>query len=449
VSAHVRFHYKTLDKLRDEAQALGLDLEFDEDLSPLRQRVQIGPHQTPNALIVHPMEGCDGERDGRPGELTLRRYERFARGGSGLLWFEATAVEHAGRANPRQLTLTRETLPHFKAMLERSLELARQANGAGFRPMTVLQLTFSGRYSKPDGVPAPVIAHHDGVLDRVLGIPEDHPLITDDELEALRERFVEAARLAREAGFDAVDVKSCHRYLLNELLAAHTRPGRYGGLFENRTRLHYEIVERIHGEVPGIMAAMRLNVYDGHPYPWGWGVSQADPAVPDLDEPIRFVRGLYERGMRLLNVTAGNPYFTPHINRPYDVAVTGGSVPDEHPLFGVARILGLARQIKRAVPEMTIVASGYSWLRHFLGNAAAATLRRGDADLAGLGRGAFAYPDFARDLVLNDALDRKQCCITCSRCTQIMRDGGRCGCVIRDREVYDPIYRAGRSSAAR
>jgi 2,4-dienoyl-CoA reductase (NADPH2) len=448
VNAHAKFHYKTLPALRSEVEKLGLDLEFDEDLAPLRQPVQIGPHRTPNALIVHPMEGCDGERDGRPGALTLRRYERFAQGGAGLLWFEATAIEHAGRANPRQLTLTRETLPYFREMLEHSLALARQANGSTFRPVTVLQLTFSGRYSKPDGVPAPVIAHHDGILDKVLGIPEDHALIADDELETLRDRFVETAQLAQEAGFDAVDVKSCHRYLLSELLAAHTRPGRYGGSFENRTRLHYDIVERIHAKVPGIMVVMRLNVYDGHPYPWGWGVSRSDPAVPNLEEPIRFVRGLYERKVQLLNVTAGNPYFTPHINRPYDVPVTGGSLPDEHPLVGVARILGLARQIKEAVPEMTVVASGYSWLRHFLGNAAAATLRRGHADLVGLGRGAFAYPNFAHDLILNGALDARQCCSTCSRCTQIMRDGGRCGCVIRDREIYGPIYRAGRESAS-
>jgi 2,4-dienoyl-CoA reductase (NADPH2) len=395
MSAHERFRFKTLDELRGRVEELGLDLEFDDDLSPLRRR--------------------------------------------------ATAIEHAGRANPRQLTLSPHTLPAITAMLEHTLDLARQANGADFRPVTVLQLTFSGRYSKPDGVPAPVIAHHDGVLDRVLGIPEDQPLVSDEELEALSDRWVEAARLAQQAGFDGVDIKSCHRYLLSELLAAHTRPGRYGGSFENRTRLHYDVVERIQREVPGLMVTMRLNVYDGHPYPWGWGVSQEDPGVPDLEEPIRFVRGMYERGVRLLNVTAGNPYFTPHINRPYDTPVPGGAVPDENPLFGVARILGLARQIKQAVPEMIIVASGYSWLRQFLGNAAAATLRRGDADLVGLGRGAFAYPDFARDLLLDGALDPKKCCITCSRCTQIMRDGGRCGCVIYDREVYGPIYRAGKS----
>jgi 2,4-dienoyl-CoA reductase (NADPH2) len=452
LGAHERFHFNSLDALRHKVDELGLDLALDEDLSPLARKVRIGPYETPNALIVHPMEGCDGERDGRPGELTIRRYERFGRGGAGLLWFEATAIEHAGRANPRQLTLTRQTMPYLREMLDHTLELARQANGSGFRPLTVLQLTFSGRYAKPDGKPAPIIAHHDGLLDKALGIPEDYPLISDAELEALQDRWVEAARLAREAGFDAVDVKSCHRYLLSELLAAHTRPGPYGGSFENRTRLHYAVVERIQQEVPDLMVTLRLNVYDGHPYPWGWGVraeaqKEAGQAVaPDLSEPIRFVRGLYERGVRMVNVTAGNPYFTPHINRPYDVPVTGGHVPDEHPLAGVARLIDLACQVKRAVPGMVIVGSGYTWLRQFLGNAAAATLRRGEADLVGLGRAAFAYPEFARDLLIDGGLDPKKCCITCSRCTQIMRDGGQCGCVIFDRQVYSPIYRAGRQS---
>ncbi|MFN2132677.1 MAG: NADH:flavin oxidoreductase [Anaerolineae bacterium] len=447
MSKHERFHYRDVDEIRAEAASLGVDLAFDDDFSPLAQPIQVDGREIPNSLAIQPMEGCDGERDGRPAELTIRRYERFARGGAGLLWYEATAIEHAGRANPRQLTITAQTAPALKELLDHSLSLAREANGASFRPLTVLQLTFSGRYSKPDGIPAPVLAHHDGVLDAAMGIPEDHPLITDDELERLRDRFVEAARLAYEIGFDAVDCKSCHRYLLSELLAAHTRPGRYGGSFENRTRLHYEIVEQIQAEVPDLMVTMRLNGYDGHPYPWGWGVSEEDPRVPDLGEPIRFVRGLYERGMRLINITAGNPYFTPHINRPYDIPVTGGKVPDEHPLFGVGRIVDVARQIKRAVPEMVVIGSGYTWLRQFLAHAAAATVRRGDADLVGVGRGAFAYPDFARDLLVGGALDPKKCCITCSRCTQIMRDGGCTGCVVSDREVYAPIYRAGRRAS--
>ena len=426
---------------------MGLNLPLDDDLSPLAAPVKIGNLVAPNALIVHPMEGCDGTSDGKPDVLTVRRYERFAAGGSGLLWFEATAVVPEGRANPRQLLMVKENLESFRALLSHTLDVARQANGADFRPVTVLQLTHSGRYARPVDAPAPVIAHHDGVLDKVYNIPADYPLISDEELDRLQDRYVEAAHLAKETGFDAVDIKSCHRYLVSELHAAHTRPGRYGGSFENRTRFFLSVVDRIQAEVPGIMVTTRLNAYDGHPYPWGWGVSHEDPRIPDLSEPLKLVHLLSKRGLCMINVSAGNPYFTPHINRPYDTPVVGGKVVEEHPLEGVARIIDQARQVQQFMPHMVIVGSGYSWLRQFLGYAAAAAVRRRWATMIGLGRGAFAYPDFARDLILKGALDAKKCCITCSRCTQIMRDHGRTGCVIRDREVYGPIYAEGRARA--
>lgn len=447
MAPHEKFHFRTLDELRTRIAELGLDLPLDEDVSILAEPVQIGNLIAPNRLIVHPMEGCDGTREGQPDKLTLRRYERFAAGGAGLLWFEATAVVPEARANPRQLLMVRENAESFRALLQHILQIAREANGPRFRPVTVLQLTHSGRYSRPVDKPAPILAHHDGVLDEPMGIPPDHPLISDEELERLPDRYVEAARAAKEAGFDAVDIKSCHRYLLSELLAAHTRPGRYGGPFENRTRLLWHIVARVQAEVPGILVTTRLNVYDGHPYPWGWGVSQKDPRIPDLTEPLQLAKLLWTQGVRMINVSAGNPYFAPHINRPYDVPAVGVEVPAENPLYSVWRLIDLARQVQETLPEAVIIGSGYSWLRQFLGHAAAAVIRRRWATMVGLGRGAFAYPDFARDLVEKGTLDRRKVCIACSRCTQIMRDHGRTGCVIRDREVYGPIYEEGRAQA--
>ncbi len=434
MSTHERFHFRSLDELRERVAALGLDLPFDEDLSPLARPVAVGERSTPNALAVHPMEGCDGTADGRPGELTIRRYERFARGGAGLLWFEATAIVPAARANPHQLTLTEATMPAFREMLEHTLAVARQAHGPTFRPLVVLQLTHSGRYCRPTGPREPALVQHDPWLDPTVDAGPQQPLIGDEALAALPERYVQAARLAREAGFDAVDVKSCHRYLLSELLAAHARPGRYGGSYENRTRLLLEIVDRIRREVPGIMVSARLNVYDGHPYPWGWGVSHDDPAVPDLEEPLRLVRELYGRGVRLVSVTAGNPYYTPHINRPYDQPVPGANVVAEHPLVGVVRLIHLARTVQQAEPDLVVVGAGYSWLRQYLGAAAAAVVRRGWARIVGVGREAFAYPDWARDL-LSGSLDSKRICLACSRCSYLMRRG-QAGCPIRDREAY-------------
>jgi 2,4-dienoyl-CoA reductase (NADPH2) len=444
---HERFRFRTLDALAARITELGLDLPVSDDLSPLARRVRIGDRETPNALAIPPMEGCDGTADGAPDELTRRRYQRFARGGAGLLWFEATAVVYEGRANPRQLYLTPENAPAFAHMREEALAAGRDANGSDYAPFTVLQLTHSGRYSRPGAAPAPIIAHHDGLLDTVFNLPRDYPLITDEALDRLQDCYVAAARLAHACGFDAVDIKSCHRYLISELLAAHTRPGRYGGSFANRTRLLLDVVRRVRAEVPGIQVAVRLNVFDGHPYPWGWGVSTDDATTPDLEEPLRLIGLLQEAGVTLLNVTAGTPYYTPHINRPFDVNVVGGYTPEEHPLVGVTRLIHLARAVKEYSPELTVVGTGYSWLRHHLGNVAAAVMARGWVDLVGVGRGAFAYPDFARDLLTTGRMNARQACITCSRCTQIMRDHGRAGCAILDRAVYGPIYEAGRGGA--
>jgi 2,4-dienoyl-CoA reductase-like NADH-dependent reductase (Old Yellow Enzyme family) len=105
----------------------------------------------------------------------------------------------------------------------------------------------------------------------------------------------------------------------------------------------------------------------------------------------------------------------------------------------VARLLGLARDVKRACPGMVILGSGYSWLRQFVGPVAAGVVAGGWADLVGLGRQAFAHPDFARE-ILQGTLPTRGLCITCSRCTQIMRDHCATGCVPFDREIYGPIY---------
>ena len=445
MSEHERFRFRDVGELASRVAALGVDLPLSEDGSVLRRPVSIGLTVAPNALAVHPMEGCDGLTNGEPGPLTVRRYERFSAGGAGLLWFEATAVVAEGRANPRQLWLNADTAPAFARLLDLSRRVA--ADSAGIRPICVLQLTHSGRYSKPVDARAPIVPQRDPLLDPVTGVTSDAAVVEDEHLDWLIGQYAETARLAYEIGFDGVDVKACHRYLISELLAAHTRPGRYGGDFVSRSRFLLDVVERVR-PLAGArqFVATRLNVYDGHPFPYGFGVDRRDPTEPDLSEAVELVGALAARGVALINVTAGNPYFTPHINRPHDVPILQGRLADEHPLVGVSRLLGFARSIKQAAPGVSIVGTGYSWLRQLQGAAMAGTVGAGWCDLAGAGRGAFAYPDFARDLLADGRLDARKVCVACSRCTQIMRDGGESGCVIRDREVYEPIYRAGREA---
>ncbi len=252
--------------------------------------------------------------------------------------------------------------------------------------------------------------------------------------------------MAAQAGFDAVDIKACHGYLLSEFLSARTREDRYGGSFENRTRALCSIVDKIRDKLGNrLEVAVRLGAYDQAPYPYGWGADKDDFRRPDYSEPARLVKVLSDKGVKLFSITVGNPYYTPHLTRPYD---KGSYLPPVHPLEGVALLLGAARAMQAAAPEAVIMSAGLSWLRHFSANVAAACIREGWFRLAGFGRQAIAYPHFAADLLKTGAFDPKKTCLSCSQCTAIMRDGGCAGCVIRDKEVYGPIYKKGREGKA-
>ena len=420
---------------RDENGALPVSLPFTEDLSPLKAPLTVGAATIPNRLVCQPMEGCDGTADGRPDELTLRRYDRFAKGGAGLIWVEASAVLPEGRANPRQLYLCEKTLDAFKALADRIREVGLKENGAA--PVLILQLTHSGRYSKPNGVPEPLIAYNNPIFEKDAPIDPSR-IVSDDYLDRVGEMLVQGARLAEQAGYDGADIKCCHRYLNCELLSAFNRPGRYGGSFENRTRLLLESVSGAR-EVCGadFLITTRLNVYDGFPYPYGFGVSPEGGTDFDPTEGTRLLRELSARGVKLVNITMGNPYFNPHVNRPF---AAGAYEPPEEPLTGVARMLLGTAELKRRVPELAIITSAASYLGTAAPGVLAALIREGGADLAGFGRQCLAYPDFARD-ILQGGMDPKKICLCCSKCTEIMRKpGGTPGCVIRDREVYLPIY---------
>lgn len=434
--SHAKFQYQNLEELRQDIAERGYSIPLAASVEVLKQPLAIGSKKIPNRLSILPMEGCDGTRDGKPDELTFRRYQRFARGGAGLLWFEATAVVHEGRANPRQLQINDVTKQSLQAMLNESLQAAAQAGHE--RPFTILQLTHSGRNSRPDGFPKQVIAAHAAHLEDKL--VEGYHTITDQELAELEDTYVHAAELAAEAGFDAVDIKSSHGYLLAELLMAHNREGIYGGSFANRTRLLCNIIDKIKQKVGAkLILAVRLGAYDS--VPGGWGADKEDYRKPDLTEPVKLIQILRDKGVTLFNISAGNPYYNPHVTRPYD---TGSYLPPTHPLEHVNILLNAARVMQEAVPDAIVMGSGLTWLRQYAPYVAAGCIEAGWMKLAGFGRQAFAYPDFAQDIVTTGALDTSKLCLACSKCTAIMRDGGRSGCVPRDAQVYAPIYRKGR-----
>ncbi|HUS73816.1 MAG TPA: FAD-dependent oxidoreductase [Sedimentisphaerales bacterium] len=452
------FQLSGIEDLKQLASRLGVPLDAIKDISILNEAVQAGGLVIPNSLAVHPMEGCDGDSAGRPGKLTVRRYQRFAAGGAGLIWGEATAVVSEARANPRQLWLNEKNKDSFRDLTAMIRQVAVESMGAGHKPVIVAQLTHSGRYSRPEGVGRPMIPQRDPYRDALVPqqepnpntkskIPDDWPTVTDEYLDKLQASYVEAARIAFEAGFDAVDIKSCHGYLINELFACHNREGKYGGPFENRTRFLLEVIDKIRKALGQDKAiTTRLGIYDAIPYPYGWGVDKDDYTKPDLTEPKRLIALLQQRGVKLINITAANPYYNPHMGRPFNETIVGGYEEPEHPLVGVSRLINLAGEIQKEFSNIAVVGTGYSWLRTLLPNVAAAGKANGLASIVGVGRMGFAYPDFAKDIITKGQMFPEKVCVACSACTQIMRDGGMTGCVVRDNEVYGPIFEHGRMS---
>lgn len=428
---HTKFHYGSLEDIHGEAEKVGVALPLSEQTDILFRPLD-GPVSLENRFAIQPMEGCDAAPDGSPGELTLRRYERFARSGAGLIWGEAVAIQKQARAKPRQLQLTEENLDSYRAMVQSIRETCMKENG--FAPKIIFQAAHSGRYSNPNGFSEPIIAYNNPLFEKN-GPIDPSRIITDDELERLEEDYGRAARMAQAAGFDGVDIKCCHRYLCSELLSAYDRPGKYGGSFENRTRLLRNGIEAAKASTGGdFLVTCRLNVYDGFPYPYGFGVSRDGGLTPDMTEPIRLTELLHRQlGLKMINITIGNPYVNPHVNRPYD---RGGYVPDEHPLEGLARMMHCVGAVQKANPELLVIGSAFSYLRSFSVNMAAGALEQGICQVAGFGRQAFAYPEFIRDLKKNGCIDAKKCCVSCGECAKLLRAGECAGCVVRDSALY-------------
>ncbi len=447
--------FKTAAQFLEYAAAAGDELPFDEQLehglaSPLAQPCVVDGVTVGNRFAILPMEGWDGTRDGRPSDLTERRWRRFGASGAKLIWGgEAVAVRHDGRANPNQLLSTDDTTGDLAGL--RETLVAEHANRFGQIDdlLIGLQLTHSGRFSRPDGPAAPVIAYRHPILDRKQNLPDDYPLLSDDEIARIVEAFVAAALRAQQAGYAFVDLKHCHGYLGHEMLSAVNRPGRYGGSLENRTRFLREIVAGIRAEAPGLGIAVRLSAADtiayrsgagrrGEPeevditYPYAFGGDGTGLGI-DLTEPKEFVDLLASLGVRLLCVSLGSPYYTPHLIRPAFFPPSDGYLPPEDPLVGVARHLAVTAELKRNRPEMIVVGSGYTYLQQWLPHVAQAVLRRGDVDFIGLGRMVLSYPELPADVLAGKPLQWKHLCRTFSDCTTAPRNGLVSGCYPLDR----------------
>ena len=401
--------------------------------SILTRELTVGNYTFPNRVMIQPMEGCDGTGEGGISDLTRRRYMRFAESGVSLIWFEACSVCREGRSNPRQLFLCDETKESFKVLLDDMR--ARCKELYGYAPIIVLQLNHSGRQSRPVDVPRAIYGNQNDYLDKMKPITKDAVFATEEYLDTLPSKFVASAKLALEVGFDGVDVKCCHGYLFNEMMAAYNRDDKYGGKsIDNRARLYLDSFKAVKEAVgDDMLVTSRFGAYDGFEYPYGFGVNENNEE--DLSEAFYVIEKLEAMGLDLLNITIGNPYVNPHVNRPYKVQ------SPEDGKIGVARIKRITKAIAERFPNIAIIESGMTFAG---GNAmveAEEDLNNGVAKMVGFGRMAFAYPEFYQDYVKTGSIDPKKVCICCGNCSKMMRAGGVAGCPVRDTAFFMPIFK--------
>ena len=382
--------FKTADAFRRHLRALGLALDFDDALappseSPLARPIDVDGVRVGNRFCVLPMEGWDGTAEGSPSELTTRRWRRFGASGAKLVWGgEAVAVRQDGRANPNQLLLTARTQSSIARLREDLVAEHRERFGPNAdRDLHVgLQLTHSGRYSRPSrqDLPEPLVAYHHPMLDR-----------------------------------------------------------------------------RIRAHVPGLGIAVRLSAFDTVPYKkdatgvgipedtpeaHGFGLLRGADMNQALDEARLVLRELERLDIRLACITAGSPYYNPHVQRPALFPPSDGYAPPEDPLAGVARQIDATARLKRDFPALIFVGSAYTYLQEWLPHVAQYAVGHGLTDFVGLGRMVLAYPELPSYVLAGRPLRRNAICRTFSECTTGPRLGLASGCY-----PLDPFY-AEREEAA-
>lgn len=437
---------------------LKISLPFDDVImtgtnSPLGNSMHYQDGIVGNRFCILPMEGWDGTKDGKPTELTRRRWKNFGLSGAKMIWGgEAIAIRHDGRANPNQLLINEKTVADLKSLRGDLVDAHNSSFGTTDDLLVGLQLTHSGRFAKPNSSDRlePRTVYRHPLLDERLGIDSSQAILSDDDLKQLIDDFIKAAVWAEVSGFDFVDIKHCHGYLGHEILTGYDRPGEFGGSFENRTRFLVEIVSGIQS-CTKLKIGTRVSVFDFVPfvgdadnvglpqqdsdYRFGFGGDGSGNGI-DLTEPHRLMQLLQRIGIQFVCTTAGSPYYNPHIQRPALFPPSDGYQPPEDPLMGVVRQINVTADLKKKNPELIFVGSAYSYLQEWLPYVGQRLLTDGKADFIGLGRITLSYPTMPKDVLSGMPLERKKICRTFSDCTTGPRNGLISGCF-----PLDPFYK--------
>ncbi|WP_425332390.1 NADH:flavin oxidoreductase/NADH oxidase [Rhodococcus globerulus] len=259
--------------------------------------------ETRNRVWVSPM--CQHSAiDGHPTDWHLVHLGSRAVGGAGLVMAESTSVRADGRIAPYDAGIWADS--HI-APWARITEFLRE-NGA----VAAIQLGHAGRkastYRPWDGTGSVPIDAGGwptlGPTAEPFGVLHAPSSATDKDLKELVQAFADAVTRSVMAGFEVIEIHAAHGYLLHQFLSpvVNTRTDNYGGSFENRARLTLEVVEAARARMPESMPLfVRVSATD-------W-----ENQGRDVEEIVRLVNLLKERGVDLIDVSTGGNVAQPTI----------------------------------------------------------------------------------------------------------------------------------------
>jgi 2,4-dienoyl-CoA reductase-like NADH-dependent reductase (Old Yellow Enzyme family) len=350
------------------------------DLHALFEPLQVGPMSVPNRLVMAPMERNYAHADGTVSERTLAHYARRAEGGVGWIDVESTFVDPVGRGRTHQLGL------YDDRCVDGFRSLADRVHAAGAR--IGVELHHAGRNTSraisgfqpvaPSPVPCPEAG---GDVPRELTVPE---------IDAIVQRYAEAAARAAAAGFDAVELHSAHGYLPLAFLSPLTnlRTDEYGGSPAHRMRFALRVI-----------AAMRSAVGEGVAVGCRFSADEHLPGGLTLEDTVGYARALEAAGVDYVSVSAGVYASFTRIIPPMD--------------WPSGWLLGAAATIKEAVSVPVVGVSRITDPR-----AADEAVRTGQVDLVALGRALLTDPDLPRKALAG----RHEEIVSCIGCNQGCED---------------------------
>ncbi len=387
----------------------------------LASPIKIGKKTAPNRWVNHPMECNDADDSGNPTDLTLKRYQKLAEGGAGIITVESLSISPQSRARKHQLEITERNIEG----LSRLVKEMREFNN---KPLIIFQINHSGNISNKAF--SQVVSYN----------PTGDPSVTilsDEDTEVIKNRFVNAAVIAHQVGADGIDFKQCHGYFCGQLLRpANTKNGRFGGSFENRTRFFRETADQIKKRVndDAFILGARVSMYEG--ITGGMGTIGPEAVAEDLTESVAFARMIEASGFHFINISSGIPVFTGEICRP----------TKNYPL-GVYRHFTWTEAVKDTV-KIPLIGTGYSYLRDGNNNLpgrnpakksllywAEKNIEDDNVDMVGIGRQSLADPLFCNKVLAGNS-DAISYCIACGGCSTLLVSQARVGCT-----VHDPFYK--------